>query len=175
MSVSALAQFVNAPSMPALNVAMSVHCPKMQALPPVQAVPHAPQLKTLLRRSTQLEAHWVWAPQSSTQVPPTQRCVLAQTTPQAPQFWRDPLTFTGRPAQSLITPPAANAWQLPFSQLVSAGQTLPGAPQFRSSEASETQLPSSITSPVGQLSTQLSPKHACPAAQTVSQPPQCEN
>jgi len=74
-------------------------------------------------------------PHAPTQCPWIQTSVEWHIVPHVPQLVGLVATSTGRPWQLATTPPGVNVAQLPLRQLVPAGQTTPGPPQFRLSEA----------------------------------------
>jgi hypothetical protein len=77
--------------------------------------PHAPQLSTLERRSSQPSGQSVWpAPQQN---PPEQVSLRAQPTPHAPQFSMSVLRL----------------WQNPEQQACAPGHWFPQRPQLSSS------------------------------------------
>jgi hypothetical protein len=63
------------------------HCPLLQTLPPVHALPQAPQLVLLVCKSAQLLPHSVW-PLVGQVHAPNEHCVPAgHALSQAPQCW----------------------------------------------------------------------------------------
>ena len=141
--------------MGAMNALMSEHTPSMHAWPRWHAVPHAPQLKNSLRKSTHCEPHDLFGPHAGTHAPWMQIEPAAQLVPHAPQLFGSPEMLAGRPLQSLMSPAAVKLPHVPFVQVVSCGHTLPGAPQFKLSLANETQVPPNMTKPVGQVAVQV--------------------
>ena len=94
-----------------------------------------------------------------------QTWLAAQTTPQAPQFWRS--AGTQVPPQS--SPELQTHWLL--SQRPKAPQLLPQAPQLSALEVASTQMPLQRVVPVGQ--TQEPFWQTRPPVQALPQLPQC--
>jgi hypothetical protein len=120
-----------------------VHCtphipPLQSGAPAGQAFPHAPQLRRLVRVSTQLPmppnppAHCVY-PGEHWQVPLMHAEPPGHAVPHAPQF----LLFVCRFTQALphnVRPVAqVRGWQTPAVQTEFPGQTRPHRPQLRGS------------------------------------------
>ena len=105
-----------------------MHWPVEQTLPPLHALPHAPQLSgsTSMRTQTPLHddspgPHW--------QAPSTQRVPPVQTTEHAPQFLRSVKTSTHEPAHAL-SPESQAPRHAPPLQTDPPEHALPQSPQF---------------------------------------------
>ncbi len=155
----------------------------MHGPPAGQTVPHAPQLRLLLRRSTQLLPQRVWPPavlQPATHEPAEQDSPGPQLLPHPPQLRGSICVFEHVVPQSESLPehehwlpmqlaPAGHGWlQAPqlLGSLVRSMQELPHV--VRPAPPSTAAPPS--TSP--QLKVQTPSSHTVPGAQTTPQPPQ---
>jgi hypothetical protein len=79
-----------------------LHAPATQLEPPVQAVPHAPQLRLSESRNTQALPQFVSPPgQVVVQTPVEHTCVPPQAVPHAPQLAGSDARLTHAPLQAV--------------------------------------------------------------------------
>jgi hypothetical protein len=144
------------------------HAPTWQDLPPVQTVPHPPQLMGSDLVSTHVPAQLVSVPQLH--APPVQLSPAGQTLPQVPQFFASVLTSTHAPEQ-LVCPVGHVDAHAPLAQTgVAPLHALAQSPQFSGSVWVLTQVEPQSFVPFGQP--QLPAAQTCPDGQALPHAPQ---
>lgn len=142
----------------------------------LHVVPHAPQWRGSVVRSTQLVPHAVWPAVGQVHVPDTQLAPGGHALPHMPQC----VVLVARTAQvpEQSTPPLGQR-QLPSTHEAPVGQRFPQAPQFVVSLAVSAHVPAPVgvvgghaVLPLGHW--QAPPTHAIPDAQRLPQLPQCD-
>ena len=144
------------------------HAPAPHDLPPVQTLPHPPQLMGSVLVSTHAVPHRVSVPQLH--APAVQLSPAGQTLPQLPQFFASVPTSTQAPEQ-FVVPVGHVAAQAPAAQTGEVPlHTLPHSPQFWGSSRVSTQDEPQSFVPVGQP--QLPATQTWPDGQALPQAPQ---
>jgi hypothetical protein len=127
------------------------HAPATQALPPLHASPHPPQLALSVCVSTQLPAHAVVAPgQLAIHADAPHTVLVAHIVMHAPQLSGSSVRSAQTPAQSVV--PFVH-WHMPLTHALPPAHVTPQAPQFAGSLSVLTHRPPQSTRP---------PRHAAP-------------
>jgi len=158
------------------------HAPAAQILPPVQEIPHAPQLSVLVCVSTQLFTQLV-----SPVVQVAAHALLLQTGAAGAHFVGHAPQWSGSLVSSTQTPPQFVAVgemhsQIALLQVKPAPQTLPHAPQLLGSSRRRThwppqstlpfEVPPSLPVPLQPPAVHAPARQTSPFAHFVLQPPQ---
>jgi hypothetical protein len=146
------------------------HTPPRQVLPPVHALPQAPQLNGLDVRSTHEAPQAVRrVPHEATHRPTLHTCPEAQLAPQAPQLRLSLTRSTQLPPQE--TSPARHcAWQAPPLHTRFPAHAWPHDPQLVVLVRRSMHCPEQLVVPVGQV--QLPSWQEAPPVHAMTQAPQ---
>ena len=127
---------------------VQLHEPALQAWPPMQLVPHAPQLVRLVMVSTHSVPQSVW-PEGQPQLPFVHSRPAGQTVPQAPQLASSVASVTQAAPQAVV-PGSHMALQAPIEQNWPP-QLVPHVPQFAGSDCVSMQAPLQLVRPSTQV------------------------